>query len=119
MRMTEPGAWSGIQALIGEDLATQLSANLGGARLYIPRFAGPQHPLTQAVGDRAAAMIVAAMAGDELDVPIGLGRDARIAQLREAGQTVNQIAVAVNCSRRTVQAVLARKRGDEQLDLFA
>ncbi|WP_439471318.1 helix-turn-helix domain-containing protein [Brevundimonas sp.] len=120
MTPREGSIWPDVVALIGEELAAQMSAAMGGTRLYVPKFAGPNHPLTHVVGDKAAALIVAAMAGEYLLPPIALGRDARIVQLREGGETIDAIASKVGCSRRTVFSVLEmeRKINPPQLDLF-
>lgn len=109
-RVAEPRVWEHVLDIIGTEAATCLSIQFGGARLYIPQRAGPDHRLTLAIGQKAADEIIAAMAGDYLDVPHKLARDARIVQLRTDGRTVAQISAAVGCSRRTVQSVLAAKR---------
>ncbi len=44
-----------LAEVIGEAATTKLIESLGGTRIYVPRSIGPHHPITQAIGPKAAA----------------------------------------------------------------
>ena len=94
--------WPKLVALIGEENAAALSAVYGGGRIYVPKLAGPHHPITEAVGKAAAALVVGEFGGGHVDVPVGIGKRAQIAQLLEAGKSVPVICRRVGVSRRHV-----------------
>lgn len=109
-----------VAAAIGVDAATGLSRVLGGRRIYIPRVAGPNHPLAQGAGDAAAAVICGMLSGRFLDVPLTAGKRARILELSRAGRRRADVASIVGCTERHVYQVLAEASAcDDQADLFA
>lgn len=121
MSYFEPTVWNTVVELIGDELATTLSATMGGARLYVPRYIGPHHPIAVTVGETAAGLLASKLSGEFILVPVLLGRHARIVQMKASGAKVDDIAIAVGCARRTVFDHLAQAREADgvQLDLFA
>lgn len=114
--------WQKLVKLIGENQAAALSAVYGGGRMYVPRFVGPHHPISEAVGAKAATVIVAEFGAGHIDIPMSLGKRAQVAQLLEGGKTVPEICRRVGVSRRHVFYVKAELRDDasddSQTDLF-
>lgn len=108
-----------VAAAIGVEAATGLSRVLGGRRIYIPRVAGPHHPLSEGAGQAAAEIICGMLSGRFLDVPLTAGKRARIIELSRAGRRRADVASIVGCSERHVYQVLADEEGGSaQADLF-
>lgn len=112
-----------VAAAIGIEAATGLSRVLGGRRVYIPREAGPDHPLVQGAGAVAAAIICDMLSGRFIDVPLTPGKRARILELSRAGRRRADVASIVGCSERHVYQVLSEAQDtgaqdDDQGDLF-
>jgi hypothetical protein len=88
-------------------------AEFGGARIWVPVRSTPGAKLTQLLGDRAAAALCARFGGDYLQVPNTTARfdniHRRIAELHRQGCKINEIALAVGRSRRTVFRLLRTK----------
>ena len=96
MRLNDLPDWQKLVTLIGDEDAAALSAVYGGGRIYVPRLAGPHHPMTEAIGRAAAEfghrgqqglrvgeVVVEGPAGDPGRPDDLLGPDARIAPLGE------------------------------------
>lgn len=108
MSIHDMPAWGRILQLIGEEQAAVLSVLYGGGSMYVPKFVGKHHPLPECLGMKDAVKLVGEFGGETIPVPIGLGKHARILQLREAGGlSTADIARKVGCSRRTVFYVFA------------
>ncbi|MGH7027356.1 helix-turn-helix domain-containing protein [Brevundimonas sp.] len=117
--------WQKLLKLIGEDEAAALSALFGGGRLYVPKFLGAHHPITETVGAKAAAIVAAEFGGGHIEIPMALGKRAQVAQLIEAGRSVPEICRRVGVSRRHVFYVKDELNGGpgrsgrrDQPDLF-
>lgn len=101
-------AWAGVISLIGEEQAAVLSVLYGGGSMYVPKFVGPHHPLSECLGQKDAIKLVGQFGGLNIPVPIGLGKHAQILQLRAAGGlSTADVARKVRCSRRLVFYVYA------------
>jgi DNA-binding NarL/FixJ family response regulator len=90
-------------------------AEFGGARIWVPVQSTPNTKLTQVLGDSAASALCAHFGGDYLQVPNTITVDDvhwRIAELHRQGCKINEIALAVRRSRRTVFRLLRRKVTD-------
>ena len=101
--------------VIGCESAEKLIAQFGGARIWIPVQGTPDSKLTQVLGDSAASALCAHFGGDYLQVPNVIhGHDVhqRIAELHRQGCKINEIALAVGRSRRTVFRLLRKKITD-------
>ncbi len=126
MTIHDMPAWGRILQLIGDEQAAVLSVLYGAGSMYVPKFVGKHHPLSECLGMKDAIKLVAELGGLTIPVPIGLGKHARILQLREAGGlSTAEVARKVGCSRRLVFYVYAaaddasgETRPPDQLPLF-
>jgi hypothetical protein len=101
--------------VVGCEAAAKMVAEFGGARIWVPVRSTPQAKITQALGDNAASALCARFGGDYLQVPNTVTGDdvyRRIAELHRRGYKINDIALAVGRSRRTVFRLLRRKITD-------
>lgn len=94
--------WRKLIELVGDDGAAALSAVYGGGRLYVPRFLGAHHPITECVGPAGAARVSAEFGGGHVDIPINEGKRAQAMQLLQAGKSVPFVCRRVGLSRRHV-----------------
>lgn len=102
MRLNDLPDFQKLVKLIGDDQAAALSAVFGGGRLYVPRFVGTHHPITEAIGAAAAAQLVAEFGGGHVEIPMALGKRAMVEQLLTANKSVPEICRRVGVSRRHV-----------------
>jgi len=98
-----------IVEIIGEEAAAKLIARFGGTRLYVPHTPCPDDALALAVGTGAAMKLAQMFGGERVELP-KLPRRMQILALRAAGRSVEEIARALNCTRRRVFQVLAEAR---------
>jgi hypothetical protein len=90
-------------------------AEFGGARIWVPVRSTPEAKLTRILGEAAASALCARFGGDYLQIPnTASGHDVyrRIAELHRQGCKINDIALAVGRSRRTVFRLLRKKITD-------
>lgn len=115
-----PKVLAEIAEVAGLDAALQLAQTRGGTEIYIPAACGPDHWLTQAVGQDAAQAICRHFAGAgpgiRLELPLGpTGSAARarrtIDRLIAEGRSEREIALAVGCTGRTVRRRRRRAAG--------
>jgi hypothetical protein len=99
-------------AILGDQDGEALATAFGGKRLYVPRTAGPHHPLTVELGPVAAEKLTRGLGGEHLDVPISAGRRAEILALKARGLKNAEIVRRVKCSRRLVYLVLEKARDE-------
>ena len=103
-----------IQA-VGYESAEKIIAEFGGARIWVPVRSTPDAKLTRILGNSAASALCARFGGDYLQIPNTITGDniyRRIAELHRQGCKINDIALAVGRSRRTVFRLLRRKITD-------
>jgi hypothetical protein len=127
MRAPEPGPSRGerltarkslLQTLVevmGCETTKKMVAKFGGARIWVPVRSTPEAKLTQALGESATSALCERFGGDYLQVPNTLTGDDiywRIAELHRQGCKINEIALAVGRSRRTVFRLLRKKITD-------
>lgn len=101
-----------IVEVIGCESAEKMIGEFGGARIWVPVQSTPDTKLSQVLGDSAAYALCAHFGGDYLQVPNTITGDdvyRRIAELHRQGCTINEIALAVGRSRRTVFRLLRKK----------
>lgn len=119
-----------IAEVAGLDAALTLADQRGGNRVYIPREAGPNHWLTQMVGQEAADALCdhfGQPCGLELELPRGpqltrSQRQARVQRMIVQGLTSSEITRRTGVTRRTVKrnrATIRRSIDGVQLDMFA
>ena len=118
--------WQKLVSLLGEDAAAALSAVYGGGRLYVPRFVGAHHPITETIGATGAALLVGEFGGGHIEIPMALGKRAMVEQLLTGGKTVPEICRRVGVSRRHVFYIKDELNGGpgrlgrrDQPDLFS
>ena len=99
-----------IVEIIGEEAAAKLIARFGGTRLYVPHSPCPDDALALAVGTGAAMKLAEMFGGERVELPKPPPRRMQILALRAAGRSVEEIARALNCTRRRVFQVLAEAR---------
>src|SRR5216683_6476044 len=99
-----------IVEIIGEEAAAKLIARFGGTRLYVPHTPCPDDALALAVGTGAAMKLAQMFGGERVELPKPPPRRMQILALRAAGRSVEEIARALNCTRRRVFQVLAEAR---------
>ncbi|MBV8358641.1 MAG: helix-turn-helix domain-containing protein [Deltaproteobacteria bacterium] len=101
--------------VVGYESAEKIIAEFGGARIWVPVQSTPDAKLTRILGNSAASALCARFGGDYLQIPNTITGDniyRRIAELHRQGCKINDIALAVGRSRRTVFRLLRRKITD-------
>ncbi len=83
----------------------------GGLVLHVPRQAGPGHPLVEALGEHAAAVLCAYLGGNKFPVPKGFrrmlaARNAAIRRDYDQGVPVAELVRRYGITERQVWAVL-------------
>lgn len=96
--------------LLGETIALNLVDALGGTRVFIPQNPDAQSPLAVKLGLDTARKLAEVLGGERVELPKPAARRARILELRQAGLTVDTIALELGCTRRRVFQVLAEAR---------
>jgi len=107
---------------LGCDPVRKIIAQFGGTRIWIPVRSAPQAGLARIIGSEAAATLCGRFGGDYLQVPNTMADDSlpcRIAELHRQGRKINEIALAVGRSRRTVFRLLSTKITDLRRPAFA
>jgi hypothetical protein len=92
--------------------AQKMIAEFGGARIWVPVRSNPQAKLTQVLGESAASALCSRFGGEYLQVPNTVTDEdicRRVAELHRQGRKINDIALAVGRSRRTVFRLLRKK----------
>jgi len=100
---------------VGHESAEKIIAKFGGARIWVPVRSTPDAKLTRILGNDAASELCARFGGDYLQIPNTIYSEniyRRIAELHRQGCKINDIALAVGRSRRTVFRLLRRKITD-------
>jgi helix-turn-helix protein len=101
--------------VVGYESAEKIIAEFGGTRIWVPARSTPDAKLTRILGDSAASALCARFGGEYLQIPntiTGENIYRRIAELHRQGCKINDIALAVGRSRRTVFRLLRRKITD-------
>jgi hypothetical protein len=101
--------------VMGHESVEKIIAEFGGTRIWVPVRSTPDAKLTRILGDGAASALCALFGGDYLEIPNTTSTDGiyrRIAELHRQGCKINDIALAVGRSRRTVFRLLSRKITD-------
>jgi hypothetical protein len=100
---------------MGEESVEKIIAEFGGTRIWVPVRSTPNAKLTRTLGDGAASALCARFGGDYLEIPNTISVAnvyRRIAELHRQGCKINDIALAVGRSRRTVFRLLSKKITD-------
>jgi hypothetical protein len=113
--MTRKSLLQTLIEIVGCKCAEKMIGELGGARIWVPVRSTSEAKLTQVLGESAASALCAHFGGDYLQVPNTMTDDdiyLRIAELHRQGCKINDIALAVGRSRRTVFRLLRKKITD-------
>ena len=100
-----------LAELLGEQGLAALSKARGGRRIHVPRRIRPGHWLAELLGPEAAGRLAFRFGGCRIDVPLRpppASRDARIRELRAAGESIAAIAAQTGLSIRQVHRILSR-----------
>lgn len=100
-----------LAAEVGLPVALRLVAACGGTTVYVPRKAGPNHPLAARIGAAGLAALAAGRGGEPLDVPrCAAARRAvvrrRIAEQSAGGVPAAELAVRWGYSRSHIHRIL-------------
>lgn len=98
--------------LIGLQATLKLVEHLGGIVLYVPAELTADHRIAKAIGMRAATLLWERYQADTIEVPrcheaLRLARNAEIRARRDAGATVEQLALDYGLTMRAVWYILA------------
>lgn len=108
-----------VAKLIGDDLATRLSCDFGGIRIYIPINPGEHSPVTASIGQKAANNIAQIYGGMTMKVPLTIGKRSQIRELlAQRKLSIPQIARKMKCHERTVERVKKSSPKKVELPLF-
>ena len=95
-----------IELLIGRELMTKLSDDLGGKMLFIPSIVGENSPLAVSIGLKAAKEISKIYGGSTWGVPVIPGRQHRVIKLYLDKTPKAEIAAKLKMPRRTVYRII-------------
>jgi hypothetical protein len=124
-----PQVLADIARIAGEEAARRVAGAVGGTRVYIPPVPGPDHWLSQLVGEAAARKIADHFGAGfpaRIDIPLGdtgfiASQQARIDAMIVAGRSERDIALACGYTGRGVRKRKARLqalRDSRQGDFF-
>jgi hypothetical protein len=104
-----------IAELIGREAALKLAGAVGGTRIFIPKRKIPNHWLIKLLGQDAADTLAERFGGTRFDFPLGPhatqnNMRARIVALNDLKLSVNEIALSLHVTERTVWRHLSRLR---------
>lgn len=107
----------------GEEAALLVAREWGGRSLYIPRAFSKTHRLVELMGEDRARKMCAAIGHGSVLVPMGpfagaLERRVIAARKLEEGASQSEAARQAGVHLRTVERLAAKKRRDNQGDLF-
>lgn len=112
-----PQSFRDLAEQIGETDAWTLVEAWGGARHYIPRDPGPDHPLSRIFGAERAKAVAALLGAGHIEIP--MMRRARVLRLAAKGYSAPDIAHRVGITDVRVRQILKHARESRQPDLFA
>lgn len=110
-----PGGMRELREVVGPGAALAICAEWGGKTLYVPAFAGPEHPLSRLLGEEAANTLCRAMAGDRLAVPktdavLRQIRARKIARRRSQGESITSLADEFDLTPRRILQILGNDK---------
>lgn len=113
-----------LAEILGQAATTRLIEALGGTRVYVPRTIGVHHPIAQAIGVKAAALLAESHGTMWLDLPKPHLRRARALEAALSGaMLIKEVALSFDYTERMIYKMLADHRAaqgakDDQPDLF-
>ena len=116
--LSENPTQDSIAAIIGEELMTKLSVELGGKTLFIPANSGPNSPMAVAIGIDAAQKVSAVYGGMYYAIPVNRGNRFLIIQEYLAGTPKARIAPKLKITRSTVYKAIEEYEFSKQSHLW-
>lgn len=118
-----PALLASIADAVGEDAALLVAAEWGGRYLYIPKEFRPTHRLVELIGEDKARKMWDTIGHGHVLVPMGpyagaAERREIAARAMDQGKSRPQAAKMAGIHVRTAHRIGAKKRADEQGDLF-
>lgn len=115
-----------LAEIVGPAAAVNLAESFGGIeRVYIPKTARIDHPFVAVIGLDRMEALCQAFGGKHIDIPRGVYRDLKKAQIIEADGSHRQVALRLGCTQRYVRRVRSDlndetpdSRQDDSPDLF-
>ncbi len=109
---TLPARLCEIKDIAGPTAALSLAERYGGASVYVPVKARPEHPLCKLLGPQAAKAISRVYGGDRLEIPkkdsiVRQLRGKKILERRREGASISTLASEFCLSRRRILQILA------------
>ncbi|MBU2705832.1 hypothetical protein KCM76_07550 [Zooshikella marina] len=105
-----PGFLKNAANIIGLDATLTLAQRLGGARVYIPHDARPDHPLSLAIGHESAKLLCEHFSGETVELPrksiFIRSRNALIKKYHGDGYSIDRLALTFGITRRHVYNIL-------------
>jgi len=117
-RVTAGVTQASLIKVIGEDAVAELSMSLAGTRVYIAKNPTEKSPIAACIGIEAAQKLAKVWGGQDFEIPVTIGRKARILMLSKMGKNNMQIASLLKISLRNVRRIVNDAEDDPQLDLF-
>jgi hypothetical protein len=117
--LSENPTTDSIRTLIGADLLSRLSMDMGGLAVSIPHKPGKHSPIAECIGLDAAQKISHVYGGMVFKIPVRPGIEAEILQLLDDGWNKNQIARKMRINRSRIDKLLERKARENQMSLFS
>ncbi|MDH7971758.1 hypothetical protein QH494_06140 [Sphingomonas sp. AR_OL41] len=107
-----------LAQVIGQPNVLALCKVLGGTKVYIPAKIIATHPIAQAIGMRAAAILAEHYHGTQIDLPKAHHRRQAVIELAKSGEmTIAQAALACDYTERHVYRLI-QPEDDGQGSLF-
>ncbi|MBU2711943.1 Mor transcription activator family protein [Zooshikella harenae] len=105
-----PGFLKSAANIIGLDATLTLAQRLGGARVYIPHDATPDHPISLAIGHESAKLLSEHFSGETVELPrksiFVRSRNALIKKYHDDGYPIDKLALTFGITRRHVYNIL-------------
>lgn len=98
-----------LAEIVGEDGVRALRVAFAGCELYVPRVPGEHHPLTVALGPKAA-IFCDYYHGTYIEFPVSAAKRQQVLDLHASGHSNAQIARMIWISERYVRLILAGAR---------
>ena len=111
--MSSPRRRRRFEAAVGFAGLCQLVEAHAGAKIYIPRRIGAEHPFSELLGEKAAEALAEQLGGRTLTVPKIVGvlrarRDQEIWERYKAGESACELARNYGLLWRSIQKIVAR-----------
>lgn len=97
--------FTAVKMLLGDTLALHFAYVFSGKRIYIPKTVSHNHKMCNAIGADALERLVRVYGGMETQVPISIGKKARVIELLNRKFTVPEVVEQMQVTRQFVYDV--------------